>query len=106
MECVSIRSHDLLIHSYKSYGVSSDTPLGGQMEDKEKKVYICKNGHVQYHDEIWKRLSDFQPYGKEHTIDIAGKKYRVLPLAHPRQIAQLGRSTQIWFELHQEWLGS
>ena len=61
---------------------------------------------LQYYDERWKRLSDFKSYGKEHITEIAGKKYRVLPLAHPRQIAQLGRSTRKWFELHQEWIGS
>jgi uracil-DNA glycosylase len=61
---------------------------------------------LRYYDERWKRLSDFQPYGKEHVTEIAGKKYQVLSLAHPRQIAQLGRSTRKWFELHQEWIGS
>jgi uracil-DNA glycosylase len=59
---------------------------------------------LQYYDERWKRLSDFKTYGKEYTTKIGGKKYQVLPLAHPRQIAQLGRSTRKWFELHQEWL--
>ena len=61
---------------------------------------------LRYYDDRWKRLSDFQPYGNEHIMKIAGKEYKVLPLAHPRQIAKLGRSTQKWFELHQEWKDS
>ena len=61
---------------------------------------------LRYFDERWKRLSDFHPYGKRHITEIAGKKYRVLPLAHPRQIAKLGRSTRKWFELHRDWLDS
>jgi len=61
---------------------------------------------LRYYDKRWMRLSDFQHYGKRHTTEFSGKKYQVLPLAHPRQIAQLGRSTRKWFEVHQEWLRS
>ena len=63
-------------------------------------------GFLRYFDTRWKRLADFQPYGKKHITKIAGKEYQVLPLAHPRQIAQLGKSTRKWFALHQEWLSS
>ena len=61
---------------------------------------------LRYYDERWGRLSDFQPYGKEYNTEINGRRYQVLPLAHPRQIAKLGRSARKWFELHQDWLSS
>lgn len=61
---------------------------------------------LRYYDEQWNRLSDFQPYGEQHITEIGGKKYQVLPLTHPRQIAQLGRSSRKWFEVHQEWVSS
>jgi uracil-DNA glycosylase len=61
---------------------------------------------LNYYDERWMRLSDFPLYGKRHLVKIAGKPYSLLPLAHPRQIARLGRSSRKWFELHQIWADS
>jgi uracil-DNA glycosylase len=62
---------------------------------------------LAYFDPRWKRLADFmrdgQPYGKLHFTHINGKQMEVLPLAHPRQIAQLGHSSPIWFNRHQVW---
>jgi uracil-DNA glycosylase len=59
-------------------------------------------------DQKWSRLSDFgtdsSAYGKLHKVDIAGIPINVLPLAHPRQVARLGRSSKAWYELHQEWI--
>ena len=59
-------------------------------------------------DDRWKRLSDFgvtpETYGRLHEVGIAGVEYRVLPVAHPRQIAQLGRSSRRWHELHEAWI--
>ena len=34
---------------------------------------------------------------------IHGKRYRILPLAHPRQIGGLGSHSSNWNETHQEW---
>jgi len=55
----------------------------------------------------WKRLSDFgrdgQSYGQLHYAQIAGKEMKVLPLAHPRQIAKLGQSSADWYECHETW---
>jgi hypothetical protein len=50
-----------------------------------------------------KTLRDFKPYGKPHEVYIAGKKYSVIALAHPRQTSQLGRSNQEWYDKHQLW---
>lgn len=43
-------------------------------------------------------------YGAPLTVEIEGKKLSILPLAHPRQISQLGRSSAEWFEAHQKWM--
>ena len=42
-------------------------------------------------------------YGTMLPVEIARKKLNLLPLAHPRQISQLGRSSIEWFEAHQKW---
>jgi uracil-DNA glycosylase len=63
---------------------------------------------LHFHDTRWRRLSDFgsdpQSYGRLHHVTIAASKMRVLPLAHPRQVARLGRSSLAWYHLHQSWL--
>ncbi|MBE0645535.1 MAG: hypothetical protein IH600_15745 [Bacteroidetes bacterium] len=45
-------------------------------------------------------------YGKSVKFTINGRSYDVLPLAHPRQIAKLGRSSVKWFEMHGGWMES
>jgi uracil-DNA glycosylase len=56
----------------------------------------------------WQRLSDFgsdmESYGRMHQIRIAGRRKWVLPVAHPRQVARLGRSSEKWYRFHQTWL--
>lgn len=42
-------------------------------------------------------------YGKSTPITIDGKGYKVLPLAHPRQIGALGYHSSKWHKLHQDW---
>ena len=63
---------------------------------------------LSYFDEHWNKLSDFGrdglSYGQLHNTNLSGKKIRVLPLAHPRQIAKLGQSSAAWYELHNKWL--
>ena len=63
---------------------------------------------LKFYDSRRKSLSDFgddpNSYGRLHIVDIGGKQMNVLPLAHPRQIAKLGRSSQRWYSLHQVWL--
>jgi hypothetical protein len=55
----------------------------------------------------WRCLSDFgktpETYGQLHPIAINGKKYMVLPLAHPRQVGALGKHSTTWHELHRNW---
>jgi len=55
-----------------------------------------------------KRLLDFGNtntlYGRLHSTLIQGREFALLPLAHPRQIAKLGRSSASWYKFHQYWL--
>jgi uracil-DNA glycosylase len=63
---------------------------------------------LKYLNPHWKRLSDFtqdgQNYGILHEAAIDGSPMKILPLAHPRQIARLGRSSPKWYRVHQDWL--
>jgi uracil-DNA glycosylase len=63
---------------------------------------------LRYFDKISKNLSGFgrenKTYGRLHTTLIDGKEIAILPLAHPRQIAKLGHSSTVWYELHQDWI--
>ena len=63
---------------------------------------------LKYFDPRWKKLTDFtmdgQPYGRLNSTQIGSKTVKLLPLAHPRQIAKLGRSSVKWSDLHQNWI--
>lgn len=63
---------------------------------------------LSYLDNRWSKLSDFgrdiQSYGQLHDTELGGKKIKVLPLAHPRQIAKLGQSSAIWEDIHKKWV--
>ena len=63
---------------------------------------------LSYYDDHWKRLSDFgrdtKSYGQLHIARVGGKEINILPLAHPRQIAKLGRSSAVWYEVHERWV--
>ncbi len=62
---------------------------------------------LKYFDQRWKRLADFLeagPYGTSHEAQVGEKHMKVLPLAHPRQIDQLGRSSRRWYKQHQDWI--
>jgi len=61
---------------------------------------------LKHFDDRWKRLADFSPYGQRHRVRLDGLEIDVLPLAHPRQTAQLGMASEKWYKLHQEWMES
>jgi uracil-DNA glycosylase len=54
------------------------------------------------------RLADFgalpHEYGRPHAVTLGGREIAVVPLAHPRQIARLGGSSQRWFDRHARWM--
>ncbi len=43
-------------------------------------------------------------YGRPIPIAVNGHRCELLPLAHPRQVASLGRSSQGWGKLHRAWV--
>jgi len=57
-----------------------------------------------------RRLSDFgcddDSYGRLHEVTVAGTQVALLPLAHPRQVARLGRSSARWYDLHKRWIAN
>lgn len=63
---------------------------------------------LTYSDNRWNKLADFgrdsKTYGRLHNTDVGSKDIQVLPLAHPRQIAKLGQSSSVWYNLHETWL--
>jgi hypothetical protein len=61
---------------------------------------------LKFYEDTWKRLLNFPRYGQLYPVEIDGRSMEILPLAHPRQIARLGSSSQKWYDLHQEWLES
>jgi hypothetical protein len=63
---------------------------------------------LSHYDRRWRRLGDFgrtpEAYGQKHSVEIAGRKYQVLPLVHPRQASKLGAHSKGWSELHRGWM--
>ena len=63
---------------------------------------------LSHFDKRWRKLADFgsdrSSYGIWHRTNLDGVEMEILPLAHPRQIAKLGRSSAVWYDAHQEWL--
>jgi uracil-DNA glycosylase len=60
-----------------------------------------------YTDNLYQKLTDFgnssSEYGKKQKLEIDGKQYTLIPLAHPRQVNKLGQSSQKWFDWHKKW---
>jgi uracil-DNA glycosylase len=54
---------------------------------------------LRHFDRRWAKLSDFGVYGQRHQVELDGLEVDVLPLAHPRQAAKLGRSSEKWATL-------
>ena len=50
-----------------------------------------------------KEYVDLYGYGNSSQIVINDKVYKVLPLAHPRQIGKLGTHIKKWHKLHCDW---
>ena len=65
------------------------------------KQFLNKVADVDY-----KSLKDYKErydYGFITEAVINGKTYKILPIAHPRQIGALGSHSSDWYRLHQEW---
>jgi hypothetical protein len=63
---------------------------------------------LRFYDDRWARLSELgttpETYGQPHRVMLPGVELSVLPLAHPRQVARLGRSSVRWCDLHKAWM--
>lgn len=46
---------------------------------------------------------DLYGYGTPTEVTIGNKTFKVLPLAHPRQIGALGAHSDKWFQYHKSW---
>ena len=42
-------------------------------------------------------------YGTPTEAVINGKSYKIIPLAHPRQIGALGDHSEDWYNEHKKW---
>lgn len=45
-------------------------------------------------------------YGRRHPFTFRGRRFELLPLAHPRQSGRLGASNAIYYELHRAWVAA
>ncbi len=60
---------------------------------------------LAHHDRRWRKLADFgDNYGRLHPVTINGRRYEVLPLAHPRQVSGLGAHSGEWRRRHSVWM--
>jgi len=86
--------------------------LGEIIESEARVLILLGDKPIQwflsYFDNHWSKLSEFgrdsQLYGQLHNAQVGGKEIKILPLAHPRQIAKLGQSSAIWYDVHEKWL--
>ena len=65
---------------------------------------------LKHYDARRKTLGDFgrtaEEYGRLHEVAVNGRRLRVLPLAHPRNVAGLGFHSPEWRALHEDWITS
>ncbi|GAF84682.1 unnamed protein product [marine sediment metagenome] len=130
--CVNPSQRKAIINNYEPFieeynlPVPSVPEVPGQLTDNKRRAAILNEiiesgantlillgdkpiqWFLKYYDHRWNRLTDFthneDSYGRFHSTQIRGKAIQLLPLAHPRQIAQLGRSSVKWYEYHQTWI--
>jgi hypothetical protein len=62
---------------------------------------------LRFYDRRSRKLADFgdeaKTFGRLHETTIHGRRYSVLPLAHPRQVSGLGSHSAKWRQLHEAW---
>lgn len=84
------------------------------LQSKATKLILLGDMPIQWflhaYADKWSRLSDFvqadgSGYGEAVETKIGDVALELIPLAHPRQIAQLGASSGEWFERHEKWMG-
>ncbi|MFC1761023.1 hypothetical protein ACFL6U_02965 [Planctomycetota bacterium] len=81
------------------------------IESQARIVILLGDEPIRWFSSRWyprcRRLADFgtnvDTYGQLTEATVAGVRVALLPLAHPRQVAKLGRSSARWYDLHQHW---
>ncbi len=65
---------------------------------------------LRYFDKRYSRLAQFgetpELYGKSHDVWINSKRYKVIPLCHPRQAGRLGTSNNDGGKRHDFWVNN
>ena len=82
------------------------------VESRARILVLLGDKPIQWFSSRWlpkyRRLADFgtdaDRYGRLVETTVADARVALLPLAHPRQVARLGKSSDRWYELHQNWL--
>lgn len=82
------------------------------IESRARVLVLLGDEPIRWFSSRWhqrcRRLADFgtdaDTYGRLTEATVAGRRVALLPLAHPRQVARLGRSSARWHDLHQHWL--
>lgn len=65
------------------------------------KQYLNAVSDASFHS--LQEFTDLYGYGNPAEVNIAGKRIKALPLAHPRQIGALGSHSEKWHDLHRQW---
>lgn len=86
--------------------------IAGELEQSRAQTLVLLGDEpikwfLRAFDQRWRNLASFgtdaESYGRRHRVVIGGREIDVLPLAHPRQVARLGRASARWYELHCQW---
>ena len=132
--CVNFRQRDAIRRAYnplvKKFGLPEhsvpDVPKRLTDEKRREEIYaelvqskatklvllgdMPIKWFVHFYDKRWGKLSDFltvgNGYGKPVESKIGDFAVELIPLAHPRQVARLGASSDIWGKRHDEWMPS
>jgi hypothetical protein len=59
---------------------------------------------LSHYTKRWNCLSDFNKYGELIKAEIGLRELYILPLAHPRQIGRIGKSSVHWEIKHNHWI--
>lgn len=130
--CVNPQQRKAIINNYEPFIEEYNLPIPsvpevpGQLTNKKRRTAILNElmesgantlillgdkpiqWFLKHFDQRWNRLSDFahdeDSYGQLLSTHFKGKTIKILPLAHPRQIAKLGHSSAKWYEYHQTWI--
>ena len=101
-----------LLPSPLASSVRQDEIAGELLESRASVVILLGDDPIRWFSSRWyprcRRLADFgvsaDSYGRLTEATVAGARVAILPLAHPRQVAKLGRSSARWYDLHQHWI--